>query len=654
MTTGRDHLGDFAARAAALGLLIGAGCVASDPPSEEVEQVAPPSASSPSPSNSVSASIIVWSVVPPPPRPPRRRVAATSDAVFIWSHGALRRWRTAGPERYDEVDVPFAWPHSFVGGDDALLAVDEATGEVWRHDGGSWQGAHDGLGGARVERLTVSAGQAVASVDGRPYRWRADDERWEVIQAPHHWISVATDGETSLVNLHDGVLRTEDGRRWNEVVGLEAWAYRDLFIREDRGLAVGWRGHLYRSFDAGKTWSPLPGPNAEVAWLRPRQGALFAGTRGEGVFRSRSGEVTWTPIHEQSAHALWGHTVLALESGEGVQLSTDQGDTWSRPIALFDHTAVRLDAGGESLWMTTAQGDAFQWVDTEGWQTEGVPDRPALAAATKTTDGIYALLGLELEGASPPSHPYSIGRAPTPAGRWAVGFSADGDTFSRLYGEVIVAVDGPSSMAVFDGEVFVASHRSPRGEGGGVWRIDGDGQHAVWGGLSPNDPHEPRQIPGIRELHVFDEDLGEAVLFAVVEGRGAMVLRGERWMPTVGGPTAIDALVTAAGQLCALREHERWCWASHEQRWRKAKSSGIPVGARVVATEVACGVLYAAIEGTDDEEAVYHSLDGGAHWQGLGLSGRPSAIVRYGDSLVVGLVGAGLRVGVLPRPLRCR
>lgn len=150
------------------------------------------------------------------------------------------------------------------------------------------------------------------------------------------------DGYAFAGSLQDGVLQTDDGgeswQAWNaglfdhEVLSL---AISPAFAT-DRTLFAGTGTGLFRSRNAGRSWQPcrvLPDDPATLSLATGPDGALFAGTEENGLWRSLDQGETWLRI---------GGEVLAAEIRSVLVLET--GAT----LVVSERFAARSDDGGET------------------------------------------------------------------------------------------------------------------------------------------------------------------------------------------------------------------------------------------------------------------------------------------------------------------
>jgi hypothetical protein len=128
---------------------------------------------------------------------------------------------------------------------------------------------------------------------------------------------------------------------------------------------------IYRSTDAGATWTRILGKPASLSFVVRRSGELVAATQSQGAVRSTNNGDTWTdlagPPHinclaENSAGEVWACTqnyggMQAPSDGYGIMKSTDLA-TWQpvlkyqeigAPIACADGT-VQKDRCDRELW----------------------------------------------------------------------------------------------------------------------------------------------------------------------------------------------------------------------------------------------------------------------------------------------------------------
>ena len=267
----------------------------------------------------------------------------------------------------------------------------------------------------------------------------------------------------------DGLYASDDGgSRWR--VAWEGVADRRVMSVSVSashvvgGVSVVYAGtepsNLYRSEDGGKTWQLLPELRrlpSEPRWSFPPRpwthhvstialhpgdpDSLTVGIELGGVMRSFDGGATWidhNPQAHSDAHQLVTHP-LAPErvyevAGQGIAVSPDRGDTWSRLDGGLDRHyawATAVDPGDPDLWYAS--------VSRSPMAAHGRGDGQSLLLRSRSRDGWEAVdsWGGDVELRR---MPYALAALPEQPGRLLVGLRGGamlvgddaGDTWSRL------------------------------------------------------------------------------------------------------------------------------------------------------------------------------------------------------------------------------
>lgn len=108
-----------------------------------------------------------------------------------------------------------------------------------------------------------------------------------------------------------------------------------------QAIVVGINGGLFKTFDFGKTWEPAGLSDYEITSISidnfGRKAVIYAGTAGDGVFKSANYGMTWNSINnginDPNINALLCdrklHNILYAGSlGGGAYISTDYGANW--------------------------------------------------------------------------------------------------------------------------------------------------------------------------------------------------------------------------------------------------------------------------------------------------------------------------------------
>lgn len=213
-----------------------------------------------------------------------------------------------------------------------------------------------------------------------------------------------------------GVWKTEDaGMTWRNVtdgslntasVGAIAVAASDPNVvyvgmgeHPIRGVTTSHGDGVYRSTDAGRTWTHL-GLEATRAISRIRvhpddpdlvyvaaQGAPFAPTPERGIYRSTDGGETW-------------ELVLHVDESTGASdLAMDPRNPRILYAAMWDHDrepwVIRSGGPGSGFWKSMDGGDSWEEID------DGLPDvmgKTAITVSPADPDRLWALVEADDEG----------------------------------------------------------------------------------------------------------------------------------------------------------------------------------------------------------------------------------------------------------------
>ena len=191
-------------------------------------------------------------------------------------------------------------------------------------------------------------------------------------------------------------------------------------------VAAARNGMLFRSLDGGSHWSPQRFPLQLSCVLHAFEidpedaNTWYAGiesgyTSAAGLYRTKDGGRSWTPLSGLKGQSVWALTiwqgdprVMAAGTAQGVFLSSDRGENWSRispesnqdlrpVVSLAFHPADRqiLYAGTTHLaWRTKDEGRNWESIDSGMIDDSDVfslrvdADKPALMFASACS-GVY-------------------------------------------------------------------------------------------------------------------------------------------------------------------------------------------------------------------------------------------------------------------------
>lgn len=352
--------------------------------------------------------------------------------------------------------------------------------------------------------------------------------------------------------------------------GLPANTSAYAFLRFGGADYAGTNHHVYRSANAGATWTQIATPvpdGTPITSFATVGGALYAGTAGFGVLTSSAG-TTWSSDGPADArvNALFespGATLLAGTT-RGIQVSTDAGVRWS--VASLDSGSIAcfVEQGGTLFAGTLGQGVARSTDGGATW-TDASTGLPAGAGVFRlVSDGtaIFANLvadptGLyrSLDGGDTWTPVTTITNHQNVTDLTVLGGRIFAGEFGAT-GGVFASVDHGDTWTPVNGGVLGGKTVTALGAGGGavyaattdgMFRSDDDG--ASW---------QPTQAPALlaKEIAVH----GDQVAVAETDGT---VLRtkdaGRHWERQT---TVAQALAVAAGGARFFLGTDAGAWTS--------------------------------------------------------------------------------------------
>ncbi|HYM20784.1 MAG TPA: T9SS type A sorting domain-containing protein [Candidatus Kapabacteria bacterium] len=222
---------------------------------------------------------------------------------------------------------------------------------------------------------------------------------WKLIftDTLNHWISsIALDSAAIFVSPRKGGLfrSTDSGATWVALDAALTRAKVNSISATKLGVIVATDVGLFRSDDEGDNWSWVQIKNGvfytSVFGMAVLGDTIFAGSYGNGVFRTTDQGNTWAPIDNgHDSNNIW-----TMETDKDIVYtdyplykSTDRGDHWTyngnAPIGAYPTSYFRL---GDTVIVGTANGNIFISDD------DGVSWSQKSSLALAGGSNIYAVL----------------------------------------------------------------------------------------------------------------------------------------------------------------------------------------------------------------------------------------------------------------------
>jgi len=235
-------------------------------------------------------------------------------------------------------------------------------------NGATWEQTNDGLPSTSWGRIQIQA-------------FAADAQQPEILYAAPAEMEHADSalGTGLYVSANNGTTWLAVGR---DMVGKEAQAIGVMPLPGGEGVAqssmvcVATGAELYCSLNHGESWSRLDwrGVETHILCISMRPGepqAIYLGTQGSGIYRTKDGGATWEAILEnledldinQIAIAPGQPALMYIATSSGVYRSLDAGSKWAKLAGPMSHRVINTIAlhptDGDALCVGLEYGAAF-------------------------------------------------------------------------------------------------------------------------------------------------------------------------------------------------------------------------------------------------------------------------------------------------------
>jgi photosystem II stability/assembly factor-like uncharacterized protein len=295
-----------------------------------------------------------------------------------------------------EIIVPGLSPNgvsSMTMHNDMLFIADESS-VFFSQDALIWTDANIPSPGASITSMQSHEGTLYATTNNGRYFYLSEiGQSWTLVQKPN------TEGfVNNLLFLDDGIIMSasdgihksvDDGLTWSaKNNGIRAQSSYNMANNDNYVFATG-GGGIYRSDDTGQNWTivnngffrPIYSKNTpDIVGV---DNTLFVSTFG-GVYSSIDNGDSWVPKYLTSTYSKYtGHlaydngVLVTSESGTGVLLSTDMGETWTLAQTAGLNTNfqfISMLIKGDTIVLGTYQGEIFLSTDLgQNWSDISIP-----------------------------------------------------------------------------------------------------------------------------------------------------------------------------------------------------------------------------------------------------------------------------------------
>ena len=329
-----------------------------------------------------------------------------------------------------------------------------------------WRSVGPYLGG----RVTSLAG--IASEPSHFYMATAGGGIWETKDYGHNWKNIS---DKYFKTGSIGAIAIAPSNAKVIYAGTGDPAIRNTFLTGDG---------MYKSTDAGKTWSRIGLENTEViSWIIvdpndadvvyvAAMGHVWAPNPDRGVFKSADGGKTWKKILYVNQDS--GAITLAMDPKNPQVLYADMWQAYRR------HWTFSSGGPGSGIYKTTDGGAHWNNISRNPGLPGGIFGKAGLAVAPSDSNVVYALIQADYK----PGHPGGLFRSDDAGQSWKLmNDSLNITQRAFYYNTVYVDPKDPNTIYLPNADVFVSHDAGKKLKQ--LHPPHGD-NHVFW--INPNDP----------------------------------------------------------------------------------------------------------------------------------------------------------------------
>lgn len=268
-------------------------------------------------------------------------------------------------------------------------------------------------------------------------------------------------------------------------------------------LAFAGAGHLYAQ------WVPVSNPSSgeDVRVMMEAGSYLFAGTDGDGIFRSNDGGASWAAVNQglpanSTVYALAdaGDDIYAGMPGAGIFRSNDNGSTWTDAngnLGVNDKNINGITIHDDQVFIATGSSGVFRSSDKgQTWEAvnDGLPVGNFLWTRTITSNDDYLFL-LTLGG--------------------IVRSNDNGETWEEANDGIVTTINLYNALYATGGDLYLGL-----GGGNGAFRSSDNGEN--WVSISAG-------LENVDDIRAFSSSNGKLYAASSEDGIFLSEDNGDNW-----------------------------------------------------------------------------------------------------------------------------
>lgn len=248
-----------------------------------------------------------------------------------------------------------------------------------------------GLSPNGIRSMTAHDGVFYVASDGQMFT-STDMESWSLTNLASGSITnmVSYGGTVYASNPRWYYYTTDNGANWISVKTIDTEHFLNKILVSNGKIIVTSSGGNFESFDNGASWTfNIDGIRGQrIGEFAASDAELFAGSKGNGIFRSSDSGGSWTEINSgldaPNSHTINGIVALdnyvVIATSGGIYKSNDNGGNWVRKLdpgtnkstGTLDYSngVFATSVAGTGIYLSTDMGETWATAPTAGLNTQ--------------------------------------------------------------------------------------------------------------------------------------------------------------------------------------------------------------------------------------------------------------------------------------------